>query len=60
MYAEFVSGEAPVVTSQAARASALGLRADCSRAQKELGYHCRPLEESIRDAIGWFREHHYI
>jgi dihydroflavonol-4-reductase len=60
MYAEFVSGEAPVVTSQAARASAMGLRADCSRAQKELGYTCRPLEDSIRDAIAWFREHQYI
>lgn len=60
MYAEFVSGKAPLVTSQAARASVLGLRADCSRAQQELGYSCRPLEDSIRDAVAWFRENGYI
>lgn len=60
MYAEFISGEAPLLTSQAARASAMGLRSDCSRAQLELGYSCRPLEESIRDAIQWFKENNYI
>lgn len=60
MYAEFVSCKAPVITSQAARAGALGLSADCSRAVKELGYQCRPLEESIRDAVQWFKENKYI
>jgi len=60
MYAEFVSGKAPLVTSQAAKASSLGLRADCSRAALELGYTCRPLEESIRDAVDWFRENGYL
>lgn len=60
MYAEFISQQAPLITSQAARASAMGLRADCSRAQRELGYTCRPLEDSIRDAVAWFREHRYI
>jgi dihydroflavonol-4-reductase len=59
MYAEFISGESPLITSQAARASALGLKADCSRAQTELGYSCRPLKDSIRDAVMWFRENRY-
>jgi len=60
MYAEFVSGKAPLVTSQAARANAMGMRADCHRAQQELGYHCRPLEESVRDAVDWFKANNYI
>ncbi len=60
MYAEFISGEAPLVTSQAARASTRGMRSDCTREQKELGYMCRPLEESIRDAVQWFKENNYI
>jgi len=59
MYAEFVSGQAPLMTSQGARASAMGFGADCSRAISELGYKCRPLEESIRDAIQWFKANGY-
>jgi dihydroflavonol-4-reductase len=31
-----------------------------ARAEKELGYKIRPLEESIRDAWEWFREHGYV
>ncbi|MEX2026130.1 MAG: NAD-dependent epimerase/dehydratase family protein, partial [Pirellulaceae bacterium] len=31
-----------------------------ARAEKELGYKIRPLEESIRDAWQWFREHGYV
>ena len=60
MYAEFVSGKAPLMTSQGARASAMGFGADCSRAKQELGYSCRPLEESIRDAIDWFKANGYV
>jgi dihydroflavonol-4-reductase len=59
MYAEFVSRKAPLMTSQGARASAMGFGVDCSRAKAELGYHCRPLEESITDAIQWFKANGY-
>lgn len=31
-----------------------------ARAQKELGYQIRPLEETVRDAWEWFREHGYV
>lgn len=31
-----------------------------ARAEKELGYKIRPLEETIRDAWQWFREHGYV
>jgi dihydroflavonol-4-reductase len=30
-------------------------RMDCSRAQQELGYVCRPARESIADSLQWFR-----
>ncbi len=30
------------------------------RAIDELGYRLRPADESIRDAIAWFRENQYL
>lgn len=30
-------------------------RMDCSRANRELGYSCRPARESIADSLDWFR-----
>jgi dihydroflavonol-4-reductase len=26
---------------------------DCSKAMRELGYQCRPFEETIRDTVEW-------
>jgi dihydroflavonol-4-reductase len=60
MYADFISGEAPMITSRAAKANVLGLKTDCSRAIMELGYTSRPLEESIRDALDWFKSNGYL
>ena len=33
---------------------------DCSKAEKELGFHCRPFSESIRDTVDWLREEGYV
>ena len=60
MYATFISRKAPPLTSQAARAASLGFNLDCSRAISELGYTCRPIEESIRDAFEWFEVEGYL
>lgn len=60
MYADFISRQAPMMTSRAAKASVMGLQADCSRAIGELGYTSRPIEDSINDAIDWFRASSYI
>ena len=38
----------------------LGLRADCSRAIKELGLPTRPITVSLTDALIWFAENGYI
>jgi dihydroflavonol-4-reductase len=33
---------------------------DTSKAQQELGLHPRPLEETLRDALDWYRLHGYL
>ena len=60
IYADFISHEAPMVTSRAAKANVLNMQVDSSRAVNELGYTCRPIENSIRDAINWFRQNGYL
>ena len=60
VYTNLVSRKAPIMTYESAKASDLGLAADCSRAVKELGYQCRPLQVSLKDATEWFKENGYI
>ena len=33
---------------------------DCSKAERELGFHCRPYSESIRDTVAWLREEDFL
>ena len=33
---------------------------DCSKAQRELGFHCRPFSESVRDTVAWLREEGFL
>ncbi len=33
---------------------------DCSKAERELGYRCRPFSESIRDTVDWLREEGFL
>lgn len=33
---------------------------DCSKAERELGYHCRPFSESIRGTVDWMREEGFL
>ena len=33
---------------------------DCSKAEKELGFHCRPFAESIRDTVTWLRKEGFL
>ena len=33
---------------------------DCSKAERELGVGRRPLAETFRDSLSWFREHGYL
>ena len=33
---------------------------DCSKAKRELGFHCRPFSESIRDTVAWLRKEGFL
>ena len=33
---------------------------DCSMAERELGFHCRPFSESIQDTVNWLREEGFL
>jgi dihydroflavonol-4-reductase len=37
-----------------------GQHYDCAKAQRELGLTGRPIEETLRDSLVWFREHGYL
>jgi dihydroflavonol-4-reductase len=51
---------APLFSPSAARIAALGLRADATKARRELGLEARPLRESVRDAVAWFVSEGYV
>jgi dihydroflavonol-4-reductase len=53
-WTEHVSGKAPLFTPEAVRIARLGLRADCSKAVRELGLPQSPIEDAVRDALAWF------
>ncbi len=55
-----IAGRAPLFTPSAIRIAELGLRADCSKAVRELGLPVRPLEESVGDAVDWFVREGYV
>ena len=33
---------------------------DCSKAERELGFHCRPFAESIRDTVTWLQKEGFL
>lgn len=53
-------GREPDVNSAAMAMSSLYHYHSSARAQRELGYSNRPLEETVRDAWDWFRSHGYV
>lgn len=54
-----LTGKESDVNSAAIRVARLPKAYSCRRAQEELGYSPRPVEESARDAWDWFREYGY-
>lgn len=55
-----IRGREPDVNSAAIAMSSLFHYYDSSRAQSELGYSNRPLDETIHDAWQWFQERGYM
>lgn len=54
LYADRVSRRPPLFTSRAVRMARLGLRADCTKAARELGMPQSPIERAVVDAVRWF------
>lgn len=53
----YLVGLETVVTGDALRLSFTMKDFDTSKARRELGWEPRPMEESIREAVDWFRQH---
>ena len=49
----------PLVDSRTVRYTGQSLFYDCSRTERELGWTRRPIEDTLADAVAWFREHGY-
>jgi dihydroflavonol-4-reductase len=60
LYAERVSHEAPLITPAAVETAAIGLRADCGKAIRELGLPTRPVAHSVLDQLRWFAREGYV
>ena len=54
------TGEKPLMTSFAVYNLARNNRFDYSKAERELGYHTRPYEETLRDEAEWLMKEGYI
>ncbi len=55
-----LTGREGDINSAATSSSAQLRNFQSTRAERELGYHSRPLAESAQDAWDWFREHGYV
>jgi dihydroflavonol-4-reductase len=59
-WADRVSHRPPLFTHHAVRIARLGLRADCTKAVRELGMPQSPIERAVTDAIVWFERNGYL
>lgn len=51
--------KSPIVTPAAVEIAQTELRADCTKAKRELGLACGPIERALEDALAWFDRHGY-
>jgi len=58
--ATHITRRPPLFTPEAIRIAELGLRADCSKAVRELGMPQSPLERAVADAMAWFGREGYL
>ncbi|MBS2017331.1 MAG: SDR family oxidoreductase [Deltaproteobacteria bacterium] len=58
--ADRVTKKAPLLTPEAVAIARLGLRADCTKAVRELGMPQSPLEGAVGDAMRWFAREGYV
>ncbi len=54
------TGEKPMMTNFAVYNLARNNHFDYSKAERELGYHTRPYEETLRDEAQWLKEEGFL
>lgn len=59
-YSSRLIGKRPIYTSGSLKAVISNREIKHDRATAELGYNARPLEETIRDTVQWFKENGFI
>jgi dihydroflavonol-4-reductase len=58
--ADRITRRPPLFTPQAVKIARLGLRADCTKAVRELGMPQSPVERAVADAMAWFGREGYM
>jgi len=58
--ANHLTHKAPLLTPADLKTLQMGLWADTSKAEQELGLEKRPIRESVTDALRWFRQNGYL
>jgi farnesol dehydrogenase len=53
------TGKPPMITPDWVRKYQYHWAVDSSKAQRELGYHIRPLEDGVARTVAWLREHRF-
>ncbi len=59
-WARFTNGSEPLVTVDGVRLAKKQMFFTYERAERELGFNPRPVEEGFRDAVDWFRQNGYL
>jgi dihydroflavonol-4-reductase len=59
-WARTIGGKEPRVTLVGVRLAKKKMFFSTGKARRVLGFHPRPVEEALRDAVNWFREHGYL
>jgi dihydroflavonol-4-reductase len=60
LVADRITRRPPLFTPQAVQIARLELRADCTKAVRELGMPQSPVERAVADAMTWFRREGYL
>ena len=55
-----LTGKPPFVTVDGVKLARKRMFFSIAKAERELGYHARPAEQAIADAIDWFKAHGFI
>jgi dihydroflavonol-4-reductase len=55
-----VTGKEPFLTTDALKMSGYKMFFTSAKAERELGYRCRPYREALADAVAWFRQAGYV